>query len=306
MRPHRRTVLAALGAGVGTLFTAAAAPPSFAASAAASRAALARRFHELEREHGARLGVFGCDTFTGRAVAHRADERFPTCSVFKTLASAAVLRDLDHDGSVLARRIHYTAADVERSGHSPWTGRPENLADGLTVAELCRVSITHSDNTAANLLLRTLGGPTAVTRFARSLGDSATRLDRWEPELNSAEPGRVTDTTTPRAVGRTYARLTLGDALHRGDRELLTGWLRANTTSDARFRAGLPADWELGDKTGGGMYGTNNDVGIVWPPHRAPLVLAVLTTKPDQDAPADDLLVRRTAELLAEVFADDR
>ncbi|MCB5167712.1 class A beta-lactamase [Streptomyces bambusae] len=310
MRPARRTVLAALGAGAGAVLTAAV-PVSAAAPAAApapggavrrgrARGGVGRVLAGLEREHGARLGVWAWDTGSGRVVAHRADELFPMCSVFKTLASAAVLRDLDRDGAFLARRIRYTQADVDRSGHSPWT--KDHVADGLTVGELCRVAITHSDNTAANLVLRELGGPTAVTRFARSLGDRVTRLDRWEPELNSAEPDRVTDTTSPRAIGRTYARLVLGDGLGRGDRELLTGWLRANTTSSARFRKGLPPEWVLGDKTGGGWYGTNNDVGIAWPPHRAPLVLAVLTTKPDRAAAADDALVARTAEVLAGVL----
>ncbi|MFJ8210215.1 class A beta-lactamase [Streptomyces sp. NPDC096033] len=303
MRPARRTVLAALGAGAGAVLTAAA-PASSAPVPAGPR--VAEALARLEREHGARLGVYALDTGTGRAVTHRADELFPMCSLFKTLAAAAVLRDLDHDGSVLARRIHYTAEDVRRSGISEWTKRADNLANGLTVAELCEVSITYSDNTAANLLLRELGGPSAVTRFARSLGDRVTRLDRWEPELNTAEPDRVTDTTTPRAIGRTYARLVLGDVLDRPDRELLTQWLCANTTSSARFRKGLPAEWRLGDKTGGGSHGTNNDVGIAWRPHGAPLVLAVLTTKPAEDAALDNELVARTAQVLAEAFGGPR
>lgn len=119
------------------------------------------------------------------------------CSTFKTLAVGAVLRDLDHDGTFLSKVIHYTEKDIERSGGAPVTGRPENLAQGMTVEALCGAAVSQSDNTAANLLLEELGGPTSVTRFCRSVGDSVTRLDRWEPELNSAEPGRVTDTTTP-------------------------------------------------------------------------------------------------------------
>ncbi|MFJ5546391.1 class A beta-lactamase [Streptomyces sp. NPDC093225] len=306
MRPARRTVLAALGAGAGAVITAASS--GSAATGPAARAAgpaghrPSRVLAALEREHGARLGVYALDTGTGRAVTHRADELFPMCSLFKTLAAAAVLRDLDHDGSILARRIHYTQEDINRSGYSKWTERAENLANGLTIGELCRAGITYSDNTAANLLLRELGGPAAVTRFARSLGDRVTRLDRWEPDLNSAEPDRVTDVTTPRAIARTYARLVLGNALDRPDRELLAEWLCANTTSDERFRKGLPTEWRLGDKTGGGSYGTNNDVGVAWRPDGAPLVLAVLTTKPEKDAGADDDLVAQAATALAEVF----
>ncbi|QES58231.1 class A beta-lactamase [Streptomyces venezuelae] len=291
----RRALLTA-GAGVAL----AAALPAGPARAAASPAAGLRA---LEREYGARLGVYARDTATGRTVAHRADEQFPMCSVFKTLAAAAVLRDLDHDGAHLAQRVHYTLQDVTDAGGGSVTERPGNIASGLTVAELCSAAIAQSDNAAANLLLRELGGPTAVTRFCRSLGDRTTRLDRWEPELNSAEPSRVTDTTSPRAIGRTYARLTLGDALDAGDREQLKRWLLSNTTSGDRLRAGLPKDWAVADKTGAGSYGTNNNVGIAWPPGRPPVVLAILSTMPEATTPRDDTLIARTAKLLADMLA---
>ncbi|MFC8448849.1 class A beta-lactamase [Kitasatospora sp. NPDC057223] len=253
----------------------------------------------LEQEHGARLGVFARNVVTGGSVTYRADELFPICSVHKTITAAAVLRDLDREGEFLARRIRYTAQDVAGAGHAPITGTPEHLASGMTVAELCAAAIGHSDNAADNLLLRELGGPTAITRFCRSVGDDVTRLDRWEPELNSAEPGRVTDTTSPAAIGRTNLELVLGDALTPYGRHRLTEWLLANTTGAARLRAGLPEGWALADKTGTGDHGTTNDVGIAWTSNGTPVVLAVLSTKPDADAPADEPLVARTAALLA-------
>ncbi|MEU7106929.1 class A beta-lactamase [Streptomyces sp. NPDC046215] len=293
-RPTRRTVLTL---GAGTAF--AAALPGGTAHAATPGAGLSRQLRELERAHAARLGVYAHDTATGRTVLYRADERFPMCSLFKTVAVAAVLRDLDRHGEFLARRVHYTADDVKKAEYAPETGKEKNLAHGMTVAELCDAAITQSDNAAANLLLRELGGPTAVTDFCRSTGDGVTRLDRWEPQLNSAEPDRLTDTTSPRAIGQTYARLTLGNALVPWDRKRLTGWMLANTTSVNRFRKGLPADWALADKTGGGSYGTNNNAGITWPPGRPPIVLSVLTTRHEAAAAADDELVARTAALLA-------
>ncbi|MEV4741450.1 class A beta-lactamase [Streptomyces sp. NPDC049555] len=263
----------------------------------------ARRLAALERAHGARLGVYAHNVRTGRTVAHSADELFPMCSTFKTLAVAAVLRDLDRDGEFLAKRIRYTAQDVTDAENSDVTGREVNIANGMTVAELCDAAITFSDNCAANLLLRELGGPTAVTRFARSVGDRVTRLDRWEPALNTAEPDRVTDTTSPYAIGRTYARLVLGDALAAADRRRLTGWLLANTTSGERFRKGIPAGWTVADKTGGGSYGTNNDVGVVWTPQGAPVVMAVLTTHPrDQKAKGDNALIAETVAVLADAL----
>ncbi|GGY31554.1 class A beta-lactamase [Streptomyces djakartensis] len=288
--PSRRTALAL---GAGTVLALAAAP----AHALSGTGGITARLGELEREHTARLGVYARNLRTGRTVAYRADERFPMASLFKTLAAAAVLRDLDRDGEFLARRVRFTQEFVTRSGYSPITEK--RVATGMTVGELCDATIRFSDNAAGNLLLEELGGPTAITRFARSIGDGVTRLDRWEPELNSAEPWRVTDTTSPRAIGRSYARLVLGDALESRDRARLTDWLLRNTTSAEKFRKGLPADWLLADKTGGGRHGGANDVGITWPPDGAPIVLSVLTTQPEEDAPTDNVLVARTAEVLA-------
>ncbi|MGW0916723.1 class A beta-lactamase [Streptomyces sp. NPDC002784] len=261
-----------------------------------------RSLRALERRHGARLGVFAWNTVSGETVSHRADERFPICSVAKTPAVAAVLRDLDRDGTFLAKVIRYGSDDVTRSGYAPVTGLAENLTHGMTVEDLCAATITHSDNTALNLLVRELGGPAAVTCFCRSLGDEVTRLDRWEPELNSAEPGRVTDTTSPLAIGKTYARLVLTRALASADRERLTGWLLANTTGDNRIRAGLPSGWTVAEKTGTGEYGTTNDVGVAWTPKGEPVVLAVLSTRPEPEAPADEPLVARAAAVTAEAL----
>ncbi|MFD0265010.1 class A beta-lactamase [Streptomyces sp. NPDC127106] len=293
--PSRRALLTA-GAGA-ALAVALPAGPARAASPHGSDGVVAQ-LRRLERDHGARLGVYARDTATGRTVLHRADELFPMCSVFKTVAAAAVMRDLDHDGTYLAKRIHYTLQDVLDADGGDITKQEKNIANGLTVAELCSAAIAQSDNAAANLLLRELGGPTAITRFCRTLGDRTTRLDRWEPALNSAEPSRVTDTTSPRAIGRTYARLALGDALSPRHREQLNRWLLSNTTSSERMRKGVPPEWALGDKTGAGSYGTNNDVGIAWPPGRPPVVLAILTTRPEATAPRDNDLIVKTADLL--------
>ncbi|PJM97317.1 class A beta-lactamase [Streptomyces sp. CB01373] len=294
--PTRRTLLTTAGC---ALVTATAALTTAAPAHALPDDGTTARLRALEQEHGARLGVFAHNPGTGRTVRYRAEERFPMCSVFKTLAAAAVLRDLDRHGEVLSRRVHYTEADLVPEGSDQTRA---HLATGMTVAELADVAIRFSDNTAGNLLLRELGGPTAITRFARTLGDPVTRLDRWEPDLNTAEPWRLTDTTSPRAIGRTYARLVLGDALNRRDRRTLRHWLLNNTTSTHRFRAGLPPTWTVADKTGTGAHGTANDVGVAWTESSSPVVLAVLSTKPAQDAPYDDALVARAAAVVAEAL----
>ncbi|WP_063764129.1 class A beta-lactamase [Kitasatospora purpeofusca] len=301
-RPSRRRILG----GIAAAATVAALSTGGRASAQGARSQggeLADRFRALERSHSARLGVFAQDTVTGRTVAHRADELFPMCSTFKTIAVAAVLRDLDRDGTFLAQRRLYTATDVAQSGYAPITGLPANLEAGLTVEELCAAAIRYSDNAAANLLLRELGGPDALTRFCRSIGDRVTRLDRWEPALNSAEPSRLTDTSSPHALGRTYARLALGATLDPADRQRLTGWLLTNTTGTNRLRAGLPPTWHVAEKTGTGSYGTTNDVGVTWRPDGRPIVVAVLSTKHTADAPADEPLIAETARIVATALA---
>ncbi|WP_416960952.1 class A beta-lactamase [Streptomyces sp. Agncl-13] len=289
----RRTLLTAGAATAATLL--AGASPAQASDSTDSTA----RLRALEEQHSARVGVFAHHLGTKKTVVHRADELFPMCSVFKTLAAAAVLRDLDRHGEVLYKVVYYTEADLVDGSDQTRA----HLADGMTVEQLADVAIRYSDNGAGNLILRELGGPTAVTRFARSLGDRVTRLDRWETELNSAEPDRITDTTSPRAIAGLYGKLVLGDALRRPDRDRLTAWLLNNTTSAARFRAGLPATWTIADKTGSGDYGTANDVGIAWTEAGDPVVLAVLTTKPTlPDAPYDNQLVADTARLVAEAI----
>ncbi|CAL9359150.1 hypothetical protein SUDANB178_00625 [Streptomyces sp. enrichment culture] len=299
--PRRRLLRAGLAlTGAAMAATAVSAP---AASAAPGTAAHTGRtgpaeLAELERRYGARLGVYARNVRTGRTVAHRAGERFAMCSTFKAFAAAAVLRD-HGDRAPLDRVVHYPPRDI--LPNSPRT--EENLATGMTVAGLCAAAIQYSDNAAGNLLLRELGGPAGLTRFLRSLGDTVSRLDRWEPELNTAIPGDVRDTTTPEAIAGSLERLTLGRALRRADRERFTGWLKGNTTSAERFRKGLPSAWVVADKTGTGDYATANDIGVAWTTRGTPVVLAVLSDKSAPDAPVDQALIAEAAAIVARTLA---
>jgi beta-lactamase class A len=246
-----------------------------AAAGAAFPGAAADRPAALERRVGGRLGVFALDTASGATLAHRADERFPMCSTFKVLAVSTVLTRVDAGREHLDRRIAYGPGEL--LSYAPQTRR--NVRRGwMTVAELCSAALVWSDNTAANLLTAAAGGPPAVTRYARSLDDRLTRLDRYGPAMSSSIPGDRRDTTTPRAMVRDWQRLLCGDALSRASRSLLEGALVACRTGDERIRAGLPHAWRAGDKTGSGTHGTSNDVAILWPPKRAPIVVAAYLT----------------------------
>jgi beta-lactamase class A len=224
----------------------------------------------LERRHGGRLGVAVLDTGSGRRIVHRADERFLMCSTFKLMAVAAVLARVDHGAEQLDRRIVFDKSAL--LSYAP-VSRTHVGAPGMTVAELCQAAITLSDNTAANLLLASLGGPAAVTAYARSLGDNVTRLDRIEPELNLVSPGGVLDTTAPNAMLADLQTLLLGHVLSEASRQQLIAWLRATTTGRNLLRAGIPPAWRVGDKTGRGPRGETNDIAIVWPPQRKPLLV---------------------------------
>lgn len=260
--------------------------------------ALSGQLAALEREAGGRLGLAVRDPATGRRFAYRGGERFPLCSTFKLVLAAAVLRKSQDDPGLLEQLAAYGPGAL--LAWAPVTRR--NLEQGrpMTVADLCAAAIQVSDNTAANLLLGKLGGPKALMAYARSLGDQAFRLDRVEPGLNSALPGDPRDTTTPEAMARTVEKLVLGDALAAPQRRQLADWLKGNTTGGESIRAGAPAGWMVGDKTGSGGYGTTNDVAVLWPPQGGPLVLAVYFTQAQKDAPArKDVLAAATRLVLA-------
>jgi beta-lactamase class A len=199
----------------------------------------------------------------------------------------------------MQRRIRYEKSDLVT--YSPITEK--HLDSGMTVAELCAAAIQHSDNTAGNLLMKQLGGPAAITAYARSLGDTTFRLDRWETELNSAIPDDERDTTSPAAMATSLQKLTLGSALPPAQREQLVTWMKGNTPGDNRIRAGVPTGAMVADKTGGGDYGTTNDIGIIWQENRAPLVIALYFTQPQQNAKANNEVIASAARIVSQAFA---
>ncbi|GAA2454124.1 class A beta-lactamase [Streptomyces glaucus] len=295
--PRRGLFKAGLALSAATLAPAVAAPGASADAGAAARGAEAG-LRELERRYDARLGVYARNVRTGSVVAHRAQERFAMCSTFKAFAAAAVLRDHGHCAP-LDKVIHYPDRDILPNS----TVTERHVATGMTVGDLCAAAIQHSDNTAGNLLLRQIGGPSGLTRFFRSIGDQVSRLDRWETDLNAAVPGDLRDTTTPHAVAGGLEQLTLGRALDDTARGHLVTWLEGNTTSSRRFRAGLPQDWTVADKTGTGEYATANDIGVAWTTERTPIVLAVLSSRADRDAAVDDALIADAARIVARTLA---
>jgi beta-lactamase class A len=290
---NRRSFLAALTVTALSL-------PARAAPSTEERLALAnKRLDAIEVREGGRLGVFVRDTATGATIEHRADERFPMCSTFKLLAAAAALKRVDQGAERLDRKIAYGPSDLLE--YAP-IAKAHVAEGGMTVADLCAAAIDWSDNTAGNLVLESIGGPTGFTQFARSLGDNVTRLDRNEPTLNESLPGDPRDTTSPRAMAGTMQKVLVGDALSDASRSQLQTWLIGDKVGDKRLRAGLPPFWRVGDKTGTGDRGSTNAVAIIWPPGRAPLIATVYYTGSSASADARNAVHKEIGALIAETF----
>lgn len=225
----------------------------------------------IEQRIGGRVGVFALESSTGTCIEHRADERFAMCSTFKWALAAAVLGRVDRSALALEQPVSFGERDL--LSYAPITRA--HVAEGrMTIEALAHAVVVVSDNTAANLLLSQIGGPQGLTRFFHELGDNVTRLDRNEPTLNTNLPGDPRDTTSPRATTLALRTVLTGTVLSLASRERLIGWLVECQTGMSRLRAGLPASWKVGDKTGTGENGACNDVAIAWPPSGAPRLIA--------------------------------
>lgn len=244
---------------------------------------LIRTVKQIEVDLDARVGIAVYDKETNHNWEYRADDRFPMSSTFKTLACAALLARVDSGQEQLERTVVFNESELVT--YSPVT--ETRVGDpGMSLDELCEATMSTSDNSAANFILEAIGGPEALTQFMRSIGDEITQLDRWETDLNEAVPGDERDTTTPNAMAMTLEQLVLGGTLSLESRQKLENWLKGNEVGDALFRASVPCDWEIGDRTGAGGYGSRSIAAIMWPPQREPVIATVYIT--ETDASFDD------------------
>ncbi len=257
------------------------------------------RIAAIEQQVGGRLGVLALETGTGRRIEYRAAERFPVCSTFKVLLCGAVLNRVDNHQENLDRQIPYGEGDLQK-----WApiAKQHVQEGGMTVGALCAAAIEYSDNTAANLLLQSIGGPSKLTEYLRSLGDNITRLDRDEPFLNTAIEGDPRDTATPTSMVKTMNALLIGNALSENSRKQLANWMIGNTLGGRRLRAGFPPGWRVGDKTGTGDNGATNDVAIVWPPNQPLILLVTFSVGSKSERSELEAAIARIAHVVADSF----
>lgn len=258
--PNRRSFLTGTGAMLLAASHGVAAPPS------------ALDLHKLEERIGCRLGVYA--TFAGRGVGWRSTERFSFCSTFKLFLAAHVMQVVQEGRDRLDRQVPITTADMVAHGPVtlPAVGRT------LTLEELCKATVELSDNPAANILIRETGGLAAFGQWYRSIGDEITRVDRMETDLNSAVPGDPRDTTTAEQYVANLDRVLRGGILSLAHLSLLERWITQTPTGQGRIKAGVPAGYTVGHKTGTGARKTHNDIGIIWAPQGASALISVFCT----------------------------
>ncbi|OJE47458.1 class A beta-lactamase [Bacillus luti] len=251
-----------------------------------------KEFSQLEKKYDARLGVYAIDTGTNQTISYRPNERFAFASTYKALAAGVLLQQNAMDK--LNEVIKFTKEDLVE--YSPVTER--HVDTGMTLGEIAEAAVRYSDNTAGNILFHKIGGPKGYEQALRQMGDRITMSDRFETELNEAIPGDIRDTSTAKAIATNLKAFTVGNALPVHKRNILTEWMKGNATGDKLIRAGVPTDWIVGDKSGAGSYGTRNDIAIVWPPNREPIIIAILSSKDEKEATYDNRLIEEAAEVV--------
>ena len=250
-------------------------------------------FGALEAKYNAQIGVYVLDTNDDSEIAYNADERFAYCSAHKFLTVGALLQRKSLDE--LNELIKYSAEEI-----LPYSAITKaHVDDGLTVAEICEAALRISDNTAANLVIEELGGIDAFRESLRAIGDDVTEPARLEPELNIYKPDSLDDTSTPRQLAKDLQMYLLGDVLRDDKKILLMTWMSDNSITDDLIKAGVPKDWKVVDKSGLGInYGTRNDVAVVFPPDRKPIVVAIMTRRNEESARYDNTLVADVARMI--------
>lgn len=248
-------------------------------------------FTKLEDKFNTQIGVYAIDTGKDQTVEYHSEKRFAYSSTFKVLAAAGVLKQ--NDIKDLEKVVSYTKNDLV--DHSPVTEK--HVDTGMSLLEISEAAIRKSDNTAGNLLLEAIGGPEEFKQTLRNMGDNVTQPDRYEVELNEYSPKNKRDTSTPKMMTTNLRKVTLGDFLPDDKRKLLIDWMKGNEAGDPLIREGAPKGWEVADKSGAGTYGTRNDIAVVYPPNREPIVIAVMSRQDEENAEFEDSVIANAAKI---------
>ena len=253
---------------------------------------------QIESRVSARIGIAVYDSATKQTWSYKGDERFPMMSTFKTLACANLLYDFENEGLDLGLKVGIESDDL-----IVWSPVTKHLVGKeLSLENACTATMTMSDNTAANVVLTGVGGPNGLTEFLRLAGDSNTRLDHMEPELNHARPGDVRDTTTPNSMVVTLNELVYGNTLSQESKLKLKNWMMGNKVSDGMLRSILPNDWSIADRSGAGAYGSRAITAMVWSENRAPLIISISLTETELTIQERDKVINEIGQLIFDAY----
>ena len=253
----------------------------------------------IEQRISGRIGVSVIDSHNQQQWHYNGNERFPMMSTFKTLACAKMLQD--SDATILDRN---KIAPIESDSLITWSPVTKDLVGGtITIEKACEATMLTSDNTAANIVLQHIGGPTGVTQFLRSIGDEVTQLDRIEPELNQAIAGDVRDTTTPNAMNKTLQRILFEDVLTKDSKEQLKEWMKGNTVSDSLLRSVLPQAWSIADRSGAGAHGSRGITAVIWTKKREPLFISIYLTQTELSMSERNLIITEIGKNIFEEYS---
>ncbi|GEM75070.1 class A beta-lactamase [Vibrio sagamiensis] len=254
---------------------------------------------EIERESTGRIGVAVIDTKDNKLWNYHGHDFFPMMSTFKTLACAHMLYQVDRGQIKTAKSIPVTKDDLVN-----WNPVTEHFVGStMTLQSLCNAAMTMSDNAAANLVLKAIGGPESLTAFLQRNGDKATRLDDIEPQLNYVDIGSKRNSTTPLTMMKTIEKLTLGSVLSEQSKRQLLLWMKANMVSDGLLRAVVPKDWQVADRSGGGVNGSRTYTGMIWRKNRDPIFIGIFVARTKyKTVPELNKLVRTISVAVLEEF----
>ncbi|WP_051145055.1 class A beta-lactamase [Thiomicrorhabdus sp. Kp2] len=271
---------------------------SFFADANAAAPSLKNTIISIEKQSHGKIGVAVLSTQTQQYWSYRGNERFALMSTFKTLACAKMLADSDHN--ILNKQ---QTALVDKTKMIPWSPITEQyIGKQMTLEKLCEAAMLNSDNTAINLVLSHIGGPAAVTKYLQQNGDSVTRIDRIEPELNTAFLNDPRDTSTPLSMVNTLHKLLYGSLLSNASKEQLKNWMMNNQVSDALLRSILPSNLFIADRTGAGNNGSRGITAVIWGKEKQPLIISIYLTQTTLSIQERDKVIVKIGERILQKY----
>ncbi|MFV0575049.1 MAG: class A beta-lactamase [Vibrio sp.] len=242
-----------------------------------------KQIQQVEQELSARVGVTILDVDSGKLWDHNGDQRFPLTSTFKTIACGKLLNDSEDGQLQLTDTVKVRTVDLVT--YSPVVEK--YVGKQIELQNACQAAMYMSDNTAANIIIKAVGGTEAVTQFARTLGDKVTRLDRFEPELNQGKPNDERDTTTPNMISQDINALLFGSVLSEQSKQQLKEWMVNNQVTGNLLRSVLPDYWHIADRSGAGGYGSRSITAVVWTDNQSPVIISIYLTQ--TEASMDEL-----------------